>query len=388
MATKSVKAKVSDLPVASLTWDQVAAWRMARHHLTERVTADRMLSVVGDICGLQAQVMSAAELALWARVDGLTPNAVARALWDDRTLVKTWAMRGTLHLLPSAEYPLWQAALTTYRHYLRPSWSRYFGVTHDELLQVLEAVGVALDGQQLTRDALAVEVARNTGLPHLGEKLRASWGMLLKPAAFRGLLCFAPSVGQNVRFTRPDSWLPASPTVDAAEAIPNVLRRFLGAYGPATRDDFARWWATPPPAAEKLLRGLGDEAAIVDVEGTPAWMLARHIADAASAAPAHAVRLLPAFDPYVLGASRHVRQLLPGPFESRVSRAQGWISPVLLVDGRIEGVWRHEKKGSRVGVVIEPFVPQPTWVQPAAEAEAERLAAYLGGKLELAWEEV
>jgi hypothetical protein len=85
-----------------LRWRQVIAWRLGRHHLGERVPAKAMLDVVAGIAGLHAQVMSSAELTLAGRVDGLEPDAVRRALWEERDLVKTWAMRGTLHLLPSA----------------------------------------------------------------------------------------------------------------------------------------------------------------------------------------------------------------------------------------------------------------------------------------------
>ncbi len=97
------------------------------------------------------------------------------------------------------------------------------------------------------------------------------------------------------------------------------------------------------------------------------------------------VRLLPGFDQYVMAASCHAEHLLPGDLRRRVYRPQGWISPVLLVNGRMQGTWRHEIKGSRVEVVIEPFVKAPVWVRRAARPEAERLAAFLGGKLRLAW---
>lgn len=102
-----------------LTWEQVRAWRVGRHHLYPRAPREAMLAVVSRICGLHAQLLPSAELALWARVEGIEADAVERALWEERTLVKTWAMRGTLHLSPAAEFPLWQAALGTYRHYLK-----------------------------------------------------------------------------------------------------------------------------------------------------------------------------------------------------------------------------------------------------------------------------
>jgi hypothetical protein len=83
-------------------WTQVAAWRASRHHLDARVPRRRMLKVASELSGLHAQVLSSAELTLWARVEGLGRNAVKKALWKDRSLVKLWAMRGTLHLLTSA----------------------------------------------------------------------------------------------------------------------------------------------------------------------------------------------------------------------------------------------------------------------------------------------
>src|SRR5579885_169763 len=114
----------------SITWAQAAAWRVRRHHLEKRARAGALLAVASRLCGLHAQVMSCAELTAWARVEGLTRGAVQRALWEERTLVKTWAMRGTLHLLPADELPLWHAALGTSRRYLRPSaWQKYFGIS-------------------------------------------------------------------------------------------------------------------------------------------------------------------------------------------------------------------------------------------------------------------
>ena len=96
-----------------LTWTQVAAWRAQQHFLGERTPARSALKVVSRLCGLHAQVLSSSELTLWARVEGLKRGAVSRALWKDRTLVKTWAMRGTLHLLPACELNLWHAVLGT-----------------------------------------------------------------------------------------------------------------------------------------------------------------------------------------------------------------------------------------------------------------------------------
>ena len=376
---------MGDVTPHGVRWEQVLAFRLRRQRLARRIGRDAMLQVAADLCGLHAQVMSSAELTLWARVDELRPGDVARELWDERRLVKTWAMRGTLHLLPASDVPVWQAALSSFRHYLAPSWLKNFGVTGVEVDELLAAIPLALDGRLLTRQELASEVARITGSPNLGHKLGHSWGSLLKPASYRGLLCFGPSQGQNVRFTRPDQWLPDWRPADPTQAWREVTRRYLGAFGPARREDFARWWGMSAARAEKLLEDLGAEATHIDVEGGRLWLLSSQLDDLDDSLPRRCIRLLPAFDQYVVGAPRGADHVIPTALRSRVYRNQGWISPVLLVDGRMEGVWRHERKGNRLSVTIEPFSDQPASVKSAAQAEAERLASFLGGKLELTW---
>jgi hypothetical protein len=160
----------------------------------------------------------------------------------------------------------------------------------------------------------------------------------------------------------------------------------LAAYGPATYKDLARWWSGGGvSAARQWIASLGDEVSPVEVDGAQAWMLAADAREVRELPPNRSVRLLPGFDQYVVAASCYAEHLLPGDLRPRVYRPQGWISPVLLVNGGMEGIWRHEIKGSRVEVVIEPFIKAPMWVRRAASHEAERLAAFLGCTLSLAW---
>ena len=341
-----------------------------------------MLDVTARIGGLHAQLMSSAELMLWARIEGITSGVVQRALWEERSLVKTWAMRGTLHLLPASEFPLWQADLSTNKNYLKPAWFRYFGVSQQELEYVLATVGQALNGKILTRDELATEVASITGSPHLGDKLRESWGSLLKPASYLGNLCFGPNLGQKVRFTHPASWLHNWSQVEPAHAQREITRRFLAAYGPATREDYAHWRGFSLVSTNTLIAGLGEGVTLVDLEGTHAWALTADVAEIAAASPPHVVNLLPAFDQYVIAASTHLEQLMPGQFRGRIYRPQGWVSPVLLVDGRMDGIWKHERKNGRLVVRIEPFLTLPSWAIQAAEAEAQRLATFMESTLD------
>jgi len=373
-----------------LNWSEAAAWRAERNYLVTRAPAKAMLDVVARLCGLHAQVMSSAELTLWARVEGLKFDRVQQALWKQRTLVKTWAMRGTLHLLPASELPLWHAALSGSRRYLRESaWQKNFGITLEELDRVTEAVAVALHDRLMTREELAREVGRITGSEDLSTKLaQSSWGTILKPAAFSGHLCFGPGLGQRVRFTQPRTWVirPGNP-MDREAAEAEVARRFLTAYGPASYHDLARWWNGGGVAtARKWIAALGSEVTPVELDGKQAWMLAvdsRRIPERREKERQRSVRLLPAFDQYVIAASFHAAQLLPGDLRGRVYRPQGWISPVLLVNGRMLGTWRHQIRSSRVEVTLEPFVKLPRWVLRAAGEEAERLAEFMGCTLTL-----
>jgi Winged helix DNA-binding domain len=373
--------------VTSLSWDAVLAWRLERQHLTARAPRAQALDVVSDIAGLHAQVASCAELTLWARVDGLKHGDVDALLWKRRKLVKTWAMRGTLHLLPAAELPRYAGALARLRprHHV-PAWLRHHGLERKQAEAMLAAIADALRGAELTREELAAAVAERTGEPELAAKLKGGFGDLLKPAAFTGDLCFAPSDGQRVRFTRPADWLGGWEPVDGEEAARTVVRSYLRAYGPAAREQFQRWFGmTSPAQAGRWIQALGDELAEVDVEGEKGWMLAADVDAAASAAPAGVVRLLGGFDHYVVAAPRAVDAVVAAADRERVYRPQGWLSPVLLVDGRIEGVWSHERDGDELDVTVEPFGRVGKAVAAVVEAEAERLAAFLDGELTLTW---
>lgn len=383
MSTK----RTAPSPVATLTWPSVLAWRLERQHLERRGARDDMVRVASDLCGLHAQVLSSAALTLWVRMDGLQPGDLTNALWQERSLVKTWAMRGTLHLLPSAEFLAWIAALGS----LTPrqnsaAFQRYFGVTVAEMDAILAAIPPALRDRELTREELANEVARITGDAALGDKLRHSWGALLKPAAFNGLLCFAPGEGSRIRFTSPASWLGPRQPVAPDDAIRLAVRRYFGVYGPARREDLARWFGVRSATeANAMLQSLGDELVSVEIDGVPFWALAETVDAMTDRAPSETVRLLPGFDQYVVNATRDIEAILPAAHKAAVFRPQGWISPVLLAGGEIRGTWTQERKGQRLLVDIAPFAPLDRWIRTAAEAEAERLQTFLGGNLTVTW---
>ncbi|MET9447134.1 winged helix DNA-binding domain-containing protein [Streptomyces cinerochromogenes] len=388
----------------SLTWSQVAAWRLRRHHLVDPLTApdpgDAVEGVASALCGVHAQVMSSAEQAVAARTRLPDAGAAVRAaLWDDRRLVKTWAMRGTLHLLPAAELPSYVAALRHDGRLLTERLLEQQGIAPRDVELVLDALPEALGGKTLTREELAERLGAVTGEATLGDKVRSGWGVLLKPAARRGLLCFGPQRGRNVTFCAPRYWLGGhgEPPGDAkpphrgavpddaeppgpARALGRMLERYLRAYGPAAPDDFARWWGTGTPEVRAALRELGDAVEATSVEGHRAWALREDLeamaVDRPAADDAPVVRLLPGFDPYVVGVSRQLASLLPDPaLRTKVSRTAGWISPVLVVGGLIGGVWTARRSARRTEVEVEAFAPLRPGLRRRVAEEADTLLA-------------
>jgi hypothetical protein len=366
-----------------LIWPQVLAFWLQRHFLEERAAPGDLLAVVSRICGLHAQVMSSAELATWARIDGLDSGDVSAALWQERTLVKIWAMRWTLHLFSAVDFPLYLAAFRAFGHFRREKWLKSVGLTADDMNALLEGFRVTLNGNDLTREQLADALAQHTGRPHLREALLGGWGTLLKPGAYQGHLVFGPNSGKSVTFVSPRHWLGEFSEPDTADARLETVRRYLYAYGPATSGDFASWWGAARADAKKLFRALGDELIPVSVEGRDAWAL-RTDADALQAVqPSKAVRLLPGFDPYTLGLRRDCESALPAAYKGRVFRQQAWISAVVLVGGYVVGVWNYEVKKARLAVTVEPFQPLSPAIRAGIEQEAARLGVYFNAAPEV-----
>jgi len=369
-----------------LGWDQVLGWRVARHRLD--APAGTPVEVASALAGVQTQVASSAHQVLAVRCASPDGIDVDRLLWTDRALVKTWALRGTLHLLPAAEWAEWVALLRTREWRITPAWVKHHGVTEAELDAVTAAVPEALAAGPLTRDELADRVAALTGHAHLSEQLRSGWTAVFKPAAAQGLLCQGPPRDGNITFVAPARWLgedAARPAPDPDEAVAVLLARFLDAYGPATREDLARWLGVQPKIARQLLARHTGGLVEVDVAGAKAWMTPAGAEAAAEAEPASGVHLLPGFDPYVLAPISHRAEIIPAGQVDAVSRAAGWISPVLLVDGRIAGTWEPSSAHGVTTVTVTPFAKLPKAVVTAARAHLEaRYTAVFGDEVRLA----
>lgn len=360
---------------ATLSWPQVHAFRLTRHHLNGGAGGRNIAGAVGDIGAAQAQLMSAAELQIVVRT-GCTVADVRDALWKDRSLVKTWLMRGTLHLARADDLPLFTAAMS--RRWITPTnaWLKFFKVTADELWQLAGEIGGALGDEPVTREELIAAVGKGRP-PRIREALKSGWGGMLKPAARNGLLCFGPNRGQSVTFVSPRAWLGTWRDVDPEVAIVEAARRYLRAYGPASRTDFARWWGAWPGVGRAAWSGLEDELVEVAVDGHTLQALATDVDEMRHASLDVHVQLLPLFDPYLLGHENR-DHLYARAHASKVSRTAGWISAVVLVDGSVAGTWTHTLIKKNLQIAIAPFASMTRAMIGAINERARDLAAALG----------
>ncbi len=372
----------------TLQWSQVHAWRLSQHGLYPRLNAQNFMQAVTRTGGIQAQVISAAELALCTRVEGLSPHDVKAALFRDHTLVKTWAMRGTLHLLSARELSLYVAARDWQQN---ASWSSYFAAfgltTLAQQEAFLAAIPHVLEQGPLTRQQLADAVAKHTGIAQVHDFiLSESWGSPLKPAAYRGELCFGPGQGQGVTFMNPRGWIGEWHSIEPQLALEEMARRYLRAYGPANPDDFAFWWGCGKLVARKLFRSLAEEMEEVEVEGWRAFALRTMLPLMQSVEPLEAIQLLPLFDAYTLGVPRGCEPILASIYKRHVFNLQGWTFAVVLVNGSIQGVWHSTTQRTQILVKVRLFLSPTVTIQKGIEAEVERLSYFFKTKVVLEYE--
>jgi len=338
------------------------------------------MDVVGDVCGIHAQIATSAEISLGLRVEGITRQDVRRALWEERRLVKTYGARGTLHLLPTHELALWLAALRAKVPAHPPTSAERDALPSERRDKLVMAIHAALEAGPLTRDELHLEIGQRLGdwataatFPAFGGHW-PHWQIALRHAALDGLIVFGPSRGNRVTYVRTEAWLGALEGLDGQAALREVCRRFLQAYGPATHLEFARWFATSPRAARELMQSL--DLVEIEVDGWRGWLPRGAVEASADASPGGTVRLMPQYDCYVVGGFPR-DQLIPRQAPAQLRQGTAAPFAVLLVDGVVGGLWERHVRGTRLDVRVDAFAPLSSQQQREVERQAERVGEIL-----------
>jgi len=373
-----------------LSDDQVRLLRLRSQRLAgERATGVRDL--VGGMGGLQAQHTAAARLAVRVRSEGLDAAAVTRACNQERSVVRTWAMRGTLQMVAAGDVG-WLVAL------LGPGVARagrrrrrQLGLGDEVCARALPAMRTILaGGGQRTRAELVAGLAAEGVAVDPGGQAPAH---LVVYAATQGLVCRGPDLPDDEpTYVLLEEWVGAQPALEPEAALARLARCYVAGHGPAGARDLAAWAGIPLGQARRGLQGAGGDLDEVEVAGEPAWMLAGaggpdtggpDTAGPDTAGPC--VRLLPHFDAWLLGYRS--RELVLDPrFARRIQAGGGWIHPAVVVDGRVVGTWRQQRRGERLTVAVAPFGRLDPAVRSGLEAEAADLGRFLHAEATLAVE--
>ena len=363
----------------SLTADALRAVRL-RAQLLAGEPARGVREAVARVVAVQAQAAQPARLAVRARSSGLLAADVDRAANAERGVVRSWALRGTLHMVTAADLR-WMVGL------LGPVFVKagrrrreQLGLDERTCQRALAAIEKVLKGSRpLTRAELVERIA--------GQGVGVDPGTQAPPhllgyAANQGLICRGPDVGRGEpTYVLLDEWLPAAgPPRDRDDALAELARRYLAGYGPSRAQDFVAWSGLPAADGRLAWRLLEGELAPVTVDGAELW--ARSEADLEPPRD-RPPRLLGHFDTLLLGY-RGRDLILDQAHGRRIRAGGGMIKPAVLVGGRIAGTWRLESRARTARLTVEPFTALPRGGRDGLRAEADDVARFLG--LDLSFE--
>jgi hypothetical protein len=330
-------------------------------------------AIARAMCAVQAQSFDAATHQLRVRSVGLRAVDVHRAFEDERSVVRTWLMRGTLHLC-AADDLRWMLDI------LGPNANR-LGERRRIEVGLDEANcrrGVVVLRKALTAGPLARRQIRDRLLAEgvLHEPVGQALIHLLFHAAALGVICCGPRMGRDDSFVLLDDWVPRSGGPRGDAAVAELARRYLAAYGPASTADFAAWSGLPAALARVGMAAIASE--IVEFPGAipGLWTLGAVPSDPPPNRPI--VRLLGHFDTFLLGYKRRDR-LGDAAAETWIhTGGGGWIRPVVCVDGWIVGGWRLDRVRGGFEIVVTPFERLSSRVKSGIGREVGSINEFLG----------
>jgi len=361
----------------SLTQAQIRWFRQKRSGLVDPFSSAEQ--VTARLAGVQAQILPAAALSLWNRTGRLTYAEFEALLYQRRSLVKLWGQRHTLHLYPSREWPLVQAAMV-----IRQSWwERQLAKNGGDVAAhraLLARIAALLRG----RDTMGRGDLRAAEFD-LADEFFSAWGGIFADLVKYGYACHARPSGNEGQFAHRENWLPdlvwQPPDSEAANI--ELARRYFRTYGPATVQDLAYWRGAKVAQARRWAAALQAELTSLELAGQAQLLLQDDLAELNQAPPrsrAWPVRMLYRFDPLLL-AHRDKTWLIEPDYYSRVWRPAGHIEGTVLDQGRLVGSWRYDRKGSGLLITVYPFRPFPPRVTQAVEKTSQAIAQFFARPL-------
>jgi hypothetical protein len=369
--------------------DKVRRLYLIKHHLLERASRKDLDKVVGDICGLHAQAARSPYLALWSRVEGFEDQLLDKALFVDKSLVKTWVMRGTLHIISAEELPVYNRSLRRmwFEHHGRYMRAPEWPSLEQRRNQIYPKILQALTTKPLKRKELSEKVRsllKDGSLPY--ERLFSGWGGILKETAYDGLTVHAEPCERESCFSNLRWWLPRIKldSISEEEAQKRLFIKYLRGYGPATQQDFSLWSGSMAGDAKRAIENASSMIEQIEVEGAKGkfWLLKddMKVLDSTDLAEPAPVRLLPKFDSILLG-HRDRSRIIKEQHKRLVFKPKvGDIAATVVIDGQIAGTWRHTRKRRTLAVAIRPFGNIARDDMAEVKQQASELGQYMGAE--------
>lgn len=365
-----------ELSVQEIRNLRLCAQQLSVNTETQNISIEKILQTN---CGVQAQYPSDAALALHVRMNNLTSKDLKKILIDERTIVRTWCMRGTLHFLAAEDFH-WLIGLHGEVFYQK-SKRRYEQLGLDEKLyeKCIDKLYLLFSqSEPLTRDEVK-DYLMTQGIILEGQ---APYH-LLRRAALNGLICFGPDRKSEPTYVLVENWLKIKPQhLSKEEALHKLVRRYLEAYGPATLADLANWSGLPLKTIRQVWKSVSNEMIEVKNGELRLYMLEEQFLSNKSKIIDSSVLLVPAYDTYLLGYQN--RELILSPnAEKDVYRGGGLLRPAIVINGYIVGSWeiKHYQRRIEVRINVLPEIVEP--VQKEINLEVQKMGKFFGMPAEL-----
>jgi Winged helix DNA-binding domain len=324
--------------------------------------------VVASLVAIQAQDYLSALWAIGLRLPNATELDIKQAI-ADRTIIRTWPMRGTLHFVAAADVR-WMLELLTPR-IIAGNAGRCRQLELDTAIfaQSRKLFLNALQGDnQLPRDEMYQLLERSRISTANQRGLHILWRL-----AQEGVLCFASHAGKQPTFALLDEWGPKTKKLDHDEALSELARRYFTSHGPATLQDFVWWSGLKISDAKTGLEATSSKLAQETIDGKVYWMPQNGLDDIPNT-----VHLLPGFDEYLLGYKDRSASLDPRHAPKVIPGKNGIFMPTIVRSGRVVGTWKRALKKNAV-VVTTSFFGTPKKIETCAcEDAAKRYGRFLG----------
>lgn len=360
----------------NFTVEQANAFRLRRQYLFGNEKEPE--KIVRDLFGVQSQVYTATVFNINSRLAFKDPTSIDNLI-KKRKLVKSWGMRGTLHLFTPDDLLLYHRVRSHRDKAWELKYAKYHKMSVEEYEKARETVLKATANKPLTKKEIAEILEDNQD--GLSKKCISGWGGILQILSLKGLVCFGPEKGGRNTFTALSSWIGDIKT-DYEDPEIEFLKRYLSIYAPSTVQDFAYWAGMKVTTAREIWNKLETELSLVNIDGVKGYILKKDIPELDNT-PENNLSVVSYFDTYLLGHKFRDHFIDRGMYR-KVSRTSGWIYPVILQNGKIIGVWTSKKYSNRIEIMVNLFNGNPVKIE--LRKKFKEFQDYFGKELKVNFE--